>query len=543
MSFCIPHRNLTSGRCALLTVCTFFCICQSASSQDLESPRWKVGPLQEYCPSIWPSAESTNLKDTRDSSLWYGDSNIGLRAYASGQLSPNVRAFGTGTARSLAEGLGWRAGMELEGHYKRFTWHGLLDHWRLSNVSENDWNHAWQWGTWDGMGWAWNPNPSDIALARATGHINFIVSPSIQLEIGQGQHHWGKGWRSLWLDRQAASLPYLRLHAEAGRVNYTHLLGRTTHRSVGSPSDFIGEQERSPGMYAVKRPAWFAAHLVEVDFGSGLSGELYGAVSYLENDSGYNERFEVPYALPFIAFRPTEYALGSADNALLGAALTWKKKTPAGDWRLYGQLVLDELVVSELRSDEQWWANKWGALGSAHYLSSDERWKFVLEAAAVRPYTFAHAAPAQSWTHNRKPLAHPAGSNFAEIRGHVYWNRGAFRLHLGAVARKQGLDETVPLGTEPATSVGSDPLLSYISRPENYGVEWFYTGDGAAGSAEVVNQLQTWLDLAYTIPKLFNQELFIRSTQNNIRGNLQKTAWWRLEMGIRLRRVLEERNW
>tara|TARA_Y100000385_G_C12555692_1_gene409871 strand:- start:252 stop:476 length:225 start_codon:yes stop_codon:yes gene_type:complete len=74
-------------------------------------------------------------------------------------------------------------------------------------------------------------------------------------------------------------------------------------------------------------------------------------------------------------------------------------------------------------------------------------------------------------------------------------------------------------------------------------VEWFYTGDGVAGSAEVVNQMQTWIDLGYTIPKLFNQQLFIRSTQNNIRGNMQKTAWWRLEMGIRLRRVLEERNW
>ena len=512
-------------------------------AQELESERWKIGPLEDDCSSIWPLAGATNWQRLPDTTLWHGDSAIGIRAFASGQFSPNVRAIGNGTARSVAEGLGWKTGMELAGNWKRFSWHGVLDHWRLSNVSEQDWNQAWQWATWNGIGWAWNPNPSDIALVRGTGHLNFVVSPSIQLEVGQGQHHWGKGWRSLWIDRQAAPLPYARLHADAGKVQYTHLIGRTTHRTVGSPSDFIGAQDRSPGTYAIRRPAWFAAHLVEVDLGRGWSGELYGAVSYLANDSGYDQRFEVPYALPFIAFRPTEYALGSADNALLGAALSWNQSTPTGTWRLYGQVLLDELVISEMRSDDQWWANKWGALGSIHYGSADEHWDVVVEAAAIRPYTYSHASQAQSWTHNRQPLAHPAGSNFAELRGHIVWSSGRFRLHLGALVRRQAIDELVDLGKEPAVSIGSDPLLSYITRPSNYGVEWFFAGDGQAGETDIVNQVQTWADLGYRIPKLDGQEFFIRSTQNNLNGSLQRSTWWRVEMGIRLRRVLEERNW
>jgi hypothetical protein len=512
-------------------------------SQQIQSTRWNIGALNDSCPSVWPLAEGTDWQSQADTNLWYGDSQIGIRAFASGQFSPNVRAFGNGTARTFAESIGWKAGMEMAGHFKRFKWNGMLDHWRLSNVSEADWNQAWQWGIWDGNGWSWNPNQSDIALIRATGHVNYVVSPSIQLEIGQGQHHWGKGWRSLWLDRQAASLPYARLFADAGRVRYTHLIGRSTHRAVGSPSDFIGDQNLSPGNYTIKRPSWFAAHLVDVDFGRGWSGELFGAVSYLANDSGYNHRFEASYALPFIAFRPTEYSLGSADNALLGAALSWEKSTSSGHWRLYGQILLDELVISELRSDEQWWANKWGALGSIHYGSLDKRWKLVLEAAAIRPYTYSHAAQAQSWTHNRQPLAHPAGSNFAELRSHVFWNRGNFLLHVGAVVRRQAIDEMVVLGKEPAVSIGSDPLLTYITRPSNYGVEWFFTGDGQAGDTDIINQLQTWIDLSYSIPKLEGQELFIRSTQNNWRGSAMSTTWLRVEAGIRLRRVLEERNW
>ena len=82
-----------------------------------------------------------------------------------------------------------------------------------------------------------------------------------------------------------------------------------------------------------------------------------------------------------------------------------------------------------------------------------------------------------------------------------------------------------------------------MTRPSNYGVEWFYTGDDQAGDTDIINQWQTWLDLSYSIPKLEGQELFIRSTQNNLNGNLMTTTWLRVETGIRLRRVLEERNW
>ena len=89
-------------------------------AQELESERWKIGPLEDNCPSIWPLAGTTNWQRPPDTTRWHGDSMIGIRAFASGQFSPNVRAIGNGTARSIAEGLGWKAGMELAGNWKRF---------------------------------------------------------------------------------------------------------------------------------------------------------------------------------------------------------------------------------------------------------------------------------------------------------------------------------------------------------------------------------------------------------------------------------------
>ena len=270
---------------------------------------------------------------------------------------------------------------------------------------------------------------------------------------------------------------------------------------------------------------------------------MFGAVTWLGTDSGYTSRFEPVYALPVVAFRPAEYALGSADNALIGAALAWVPAWANNTLQLYGQLMLDELVVSQVFSPDQWWANKWGLLGTASWQHPSNGWGAVVEACAVRPYTYAHAAPAQSWTHNHQPLAHPAGSNFIEGRAHVRWERGAWSAHAGVVLRQQGADEAVELDKEPTFSIGSNPLLSYVTRPADYGVELGYTGDGIAGDTDLITQRLLWIDVGHDIPRLEGQQVFVRAMQNHRAGDLGTENWWRVECGIRLNRVLEERNW
>jgi len=54
------------------------------------------------------------------------------------------------------------------------------------------------------------------------------------------------------------------------------------------------------------------------------------------------------------------------DNSLAG--LDWKIH-PLKSIQLYGQLLLDEFNLSEIRSGKQWWANKWGYQLGAHYIN------------------------------------------------------------------------------------------------------------------------------------------------------------------------------
>ena len=515
-------------------------------SQQIASPQWQVGAWQTESPSFWPLSLSDQIIDNSLDTLHLvtkDSAGMEVSAYATAQYSPGTSAFGPLSGWSSAGGLGWRTGLLLKGNHERFNWDVNLEHWRIGGVHEDDWNEAWQWATWDGMGWAWNPNQKDLAIARAVGSMAFRLSPSIEISAGNSQHHWGNGWRSLWLDRQAGALPFIQLSADAGRVHYIHLMGRTQHREVGSPPDFPGAGQYSPGTYAQKRPAWFAAHAVEVTLNPAWKGTLFGAVTWLASDSGYTHRFEGSYALPFAAFRPTEYALGSADNALIGASLAWNPRWAEDQLRFSSQIVLDEMVIGELLSDKQWWANKWGALATITWNSKDKRWQWVSEICAVRPYTYSHASPAQSWTHNRQPLAHPAGSNFAELRTHLRWSQGRWAIHAAGVGRRAGIDEVVSPGEEPTFSVGSNPLLSYIHRPADYGVNWFYTGDGVAGTSDAVDIIQVWLDVSYRLTILGEQEGFVRFMRTQTNGDFTDASWWRMEFGLRFDRVLEERNW
>ena len=466
-----------------------------------------------------------------------------VNGYATPQWSPGARLKGSWIELPSAGGVGWRAGLTIQGGHKRWKWEGTADHWRVAGVHESDWNEAWQWGVWDGMGYAWNPNGADIAIARVTGSVSYQVSPSVALDLGKNQHHWGKGWRSLWHDRQAAALPYARLSANAGKVHYTHLIGSTMHLGVGSPPALPSNGRNNPGTYTTKKRAWMASHVVDVELGRGWNAGLFGAVTWLHADSGYSHRFEPAYALPFIAFRPTEYAIGSADNALIGASLEWIPRFAKKQVLIYGQLLFDEMVVSELLSSDGWWANKWSVLGSIQWRSSNEHWFVVLEASGVRPYTYSHASSSQSWTHQNQPLAHPGGSNFVEGRFHVQWKNNRWSWHTGAVYMRKGIDESSELGMEPSASVGSNPLLSYTTRPEEYGIDWIYDGNGLVGDAGIQNVARLWMDLGYALPQLGGQEAFVRGMMRKESGAQADQAWWRLEVGIRVNRVFEERNW
>jgi hypothetical protein len=288
--------------------------------------------------------------------------------------------------------------------------------------------------------------------------------------------------------------------------------------------------------------------MVDVGLGGGFSGALFGAVKWLSNDVGVNHRIEPSYLIPVVAFRPSEYALGSSDNALIGAQLIWRgygRRSP-NQKTVYGQILFDELLISKLVEGTSWWGNKWGVLAGGTINSGNGKWGCLIEGSLVRPFTYSHASEVAAWTHARKPLGPPLGSNFADIILRLKWlvkDEYIVRLSVERVFR--GLDSDSSTGL----STGSDIFRSYIDRGlENDYDHQFMQGVGS-------NFQRISIDIARPTGEKFNIagiEIFARGSMRVETHSIDElgdgaiTGPWnafRLQFGIRSTRVLEGRDW
>jgi hypothetical protein len=108
---------------------------------------------------------------------------------------------------------------------------------------------------------------------------------------------------------------------------------------------------------------------------------------------------------------------------------------------------------------------------------------------------------------------------------------------------KKGVDSPTALGEVPSLSLGADPLIPYVSRPADYNVDLIWDGSGWIDEAGIQTTLRWWGDLAFSIPPLDGQEIFIRGFLRESYGIQATPNWWRIEIGLRVKNVLEERNW
>ncbi|MBK6994384.1 MAG: hypothetical protein IPH31_05470 [Lewinellaceae bacterium] len=109
-----------------------------------------------------------------------------------------------------------------------------------------------------------------------------------------------------------------------------------------------------------------------------------------------------------------EGMIGSPDNVLLGFDGRWNVLRRV---QLYGQVLLDELVSSEIFSGSGWWANKWGIQAGVKYVNvfGLDHLDLQVEHNLARPFTYSHYDPANSYTHYNQPLAHPFRCQFQRI--------------------------------------------------------------------------------------------------------------------------------
>ncbi len=289
---------------------------------------------------------------------------------------------------------------------------------------------------------------------NAQGYINFHVIKHIDLTLGYGTLFLGDGNRSLLLSGYAGNMPYMRINTKIWKINYSNIYAKMTASfptSGGVPID---------GLYPTK---YLTAHYLSIDILKNLNIGLYEAVVLSRTDStGIDYGYDLAYLNPIIFYRSVEQNLGSPDNAILGLNMKWNV---AKTLSFYGQFVLDEFKLDEIKSFKGWWANKYGGQLGAKYIDAFgvKNLHLQSEINIVRPYTYSHGRSVSSYTHFQKPLAHPLGANFAEAIGIIkYAPTHKLFFTTKATFIKTGRDGK-------NQNWGSNPFLNNQSKQQVYG--------------------------------------------------------------------------
>jgi hypothetical protein len=194
-------------------------------------------------------------------------------------------------------------------------------------------------------------------------------------------------------------------------------------------------------------------HHLDVNIAKCLNIGLFEGVIF-----GRPDHFEFGYLNPVIFYRSIEQQNGSFDNAVAGLDVKANLKKTV---QLYGQLLIDEFLLSEIKKNRGWWANKWGIQFGARYIDAFgiNNLDLQLELNRVRPFTYSHNDSVANYTHYNQPLAHPLGANFKEFIGIArYQPASKWLIVAKLIAYQQGRD-SVAVGNPNFSSYGSNIFI------------------------------------------------------------------------------------
>jgi hypothetical protein len=319
------------------------------------------------------------------------------------------------------------------------------------------------------------------------GRIRYQLHPNIQFITGVDKNFIGEGNRSLLLSDVGNPYPFAQMQFKFWKFKYLYL------------AQFLSENKITTPYHGRKNAA---THYLDFNIGNGFSIGLFESVIFQVKDTLSNRGFDLEYINPMVFFRPQEYNSGSADNVLIGVNASFQYKNV----KTYGQLLIDEFSLKEIRLKQGWWGNKYGTqlgIKALHDLKTNKLfWR--LEYNFVQRFTYTHLNDLQNYAHMGSALAHPLQAGFQEIVAELSFVHKSFsylRLDLfGGIMSANRVQYS-------SINVGENIYQPYTTRLQDYG---FYVQKFNKSSINPFGNLR----LNFTFPDRF-YEMFLVVGLNN----------------------------
>lgn len=346
----------------------------------------------------------------------------------------------------------------------------------------------------------------------AEGYLSYSPAKFINIQFGHGKQFIGDGYRSLLQSDVASPYPYLKLNTKFWKIKYTNTW--TWLKDV-RPEAVENDAFRTK---------YIANHFLSWNVSKRLNLGLFESVIWENtNDRG----FDINYLNPVIFFRAIEFETGQgAGNAILGASGKYKFNDNVN---VYGQFILDEFSLNDVKAGEKSWKNKYGFQLGAKYYNAFKVKNLMLQAEynQVRPYTYSHNTIVLNYAHNNQPMAHLWGANFRELVLIGRYQKERWFAEAKFIAGVRGFDYNNDTDN---FSYGGDIYRDYNDRPFDTGVK--------IGQGIKTTSINASTQLGYLVNPSSNLKAFVNVNYRNFNPEAQtlnvfnnSTVW--VNFGIR----------
>lgn len=296
------------------------------------------------------------------------------------------------------------------------------------------------------------------------GYLSYSPGKYFNFQFGRDKNFFGDGYRSLLLSDNSDANWFLKGSVNIWKVKYTILY--SGFQDIDSEYESLSQ----PSINQYLLDKYSTSHFLSWNVGKRFNFNLFETVIWRGEDSLGTRGYDVNYLNPIVFYRPIEFSLGSPDNVIMGGG--FKVKIGKSN-HFYGQFILDEFKLSELKAKNAWWGNKYGfQFGFKTYnLFNIRNLYFLAEYNRVRPFTYSHRSSLENWGNTYQAMAHPLGANFTEEVFILKYPHKKFLFKLKTVFSQHGINYPNHPYSENAHNInyGGDIYVSYLDRVNEYG--------------------------------------------------------------------------
>jgi hypothetical protein len=361
-----------------------------------------------------------------------------------------------------------------------------------------------------GMGVAKLFKTDAFDFPTAEANITYTPSKFIDLQLGYGRNFIGDGYRSLFLTDGVTPYPYFKINTTFWKIKYTN-----TYMWLKDVRDAVTVD----GTYATK---YVANHYLSWNITKKFNLGLFESVVWANQN---NRGFDMSFVNPIIFYRAVEISASTkSGNALLGFTSKYKWNNQVN---FYGQFLIDEFSLTEVKAGNNSWKNKFAYQIGAKYFNAFNIDNLLLQVEYnhIRPYVYSHSDVITNYGTYNQSLGHQWGGNAKELIAIARYHKGRYFADAKVTMGVRGLD------FDATTNYGGNIYLNYNdNRPFDNGV--------VVGQGNKTNIFITDLQAGYLINPATNLKVFGSVIYRNFKPTVEtdtvkkeSTTWF--SIGLR----------